>query len=84
MIKKVKFDTDDYYGAICVLENYLDGALADYECDQVENDLLIEHSINAIELLELSLFGYGLSREYRERYEKKKKEIEEKSFTNTK
>ena len=75
MKKKVTFDTDNYFGAICVLENYLDGALADYEDGQVENDYLIEQSINALELMGISMFGY-YGNEYRERYEKAKENKE--------
>lgn len=71
MKKRVTIDTDNYTGACYVLENYLDGALADYEDGQVENGLIIEESINALELLRFSMYGYSAV-DYRRRFEKAK------------
>lgn len=46
-----KINLEDYRGAIVVLENYLDGAVSDYECGTVDNDSLIWDSIRTIKLL---------------------------------
>ena len=43
-MKKVKH----YYGAIAVLENFLDGAIADWEDGTIENTFLIKNCIEAI------------------------------------
>lgn len=37
-----------YYGAIAVLENFLDGAIADWENGAVTNKFLIKNCIEAI------------------------------------
>lgn len=47
----MKINLEDYNGAIVVLENYLDGAVADYEDNAVDNDTLIWDSIRTIKLL---------------------------------
>ena len=41
----------DYIGAIAVLENFLDGAVTDYELGNVENDSIIWSCINALKKL---------------------------------
>lgn len=71
---KRSFDTDNYGGACMVLTNYLDGALADYENGNIDDDCTtcIEHSINALELMSVSIFGVGTYDEYRERFNKAK------------
>lgn len=72
MAKKKDINLDDYYGAICVLENYLYGAIADYENGDVENDSLIWDSIRTIELiysLTEPILLLGEVRDYRERME---------------
>lgn len=74
---KKYLDIDDFNGAICVMENYLDGALADYEDGQVENDNLIVGCLNAMELIYAQcnpwlLFGL---KDYKERYEKAKERL---------
>ena len=52
MSRKQKYlDYDDYFGAVAVMENFLDGAVADYEQGDVENTALIEGCINAIKLI---------------------------------
>lgn len=56
----------DYSGAICVLENFLEGALADYEEGDVDNVMLIENCIEAI----YELGGY--SGDYQKQYMKAK------------
>lgn len=72
-MKKQKYDMDDFAGAIVVLENYLDGAVADYEDGQIENDYIIHSCINTLKLIYantkpiLLLFG----NEYEERMKKK-------------
>lgn len=73
-----KLNLKDYIGAIVILENYLDGAVADYENGDIENTDLIWSSINTIELLySLTNPLLLLSRnEYRERMEKANHEIE--------
>lgn len=40
----MKINLEDYRGAIVVLENYLDGAVSDYEYNTVDNDSLIWES----------------------------------------
>lgn len=77
MSKRKYLDIEDFNGAICVMENYLDGALADYENGQVENDYLIVSCINAMELIYAScnpwlLFGL---KELKERYENAKEKL---------
>jgi hypothetical protein len=72
-------DLDDFRGAIAVMENYLDGALADYEDGQVENDNLIVGCLNTMRLIYSQcnpwlLFGL---KEYQERYENAKRKLEE-------
>ena len=69
MKKTRTFETTNYWGAMAILTNYLDGAIADYENGSVDNDLLIEHSINALELLEATILG-GSAQEYRKRLNK--------------
>ena len=74
-----KFDTDDMVGACAVLVNYLDGALADYENGNIDEDgtMCIEQSINALELMSISFFGVGAYEEYREKFEEIKKSRKE-------
>ena len=48
---KQKLNINDYTGAIMILENYLDGAVADYENGDIENDYLIQSSIDTIKLI---------------------------------
>lgn len=50
--KSNNLNYDDYIGAIVVMENYLDGAVADYEDGQVENDSLIWSCIKTIKLIQ--------------------------------
>ena len=69
-------DINDFNGAIAVLENYLDGAVADYEDEQVEHSDIIDSCIETI------LTIYGLcnpwlllgGNEYEERMRKAKEE----------
>ena len=67
-MKKLKLTRRDYTGALIVLENFLDGALADYENGMIDNDALIEDCIEAI----YQLGGYN--DEYKKRYMEKKYE----------
>jgi len=71
-------DIEEFNGAICVMENYLDGALPDYERGDVENSYLIESCLNAMALIYSNcnpwlLFGL---KELRERFEKAKEKNE--------
>jgi hypothetical protein len=72
---KKQIDYNDYAGAIDVMENYLDGALADFENGQVENTHLIEGCINAMKLI-YSLANpwllLGSVKDYEERFENAK------------
>ncbi len=71
---KSKLKTENYLGAIAVLENYLDGAIADYENGDVENDSLIQDSIETIKLiyaLTNPILLYSV-KEYEERMKKAK------------
>ena len=75
---KKYLDIDDYNGAICVMENYLDGALADYEQGQVDNDYLIVCCINTIKLIYSQCNPWlllGSIKDYQERYEQAKKKL---------
>lgn len=86
MAKKTQIELDNYYGAICVLENYLFGAVADYENGDVENDSLIWDSIRTIELLyTLSepILLYGDIKNYRERMERAKERRNTENVYNT-
>ena len=86
MAKKMQIELDNYYGAICVLENYLFGAVADYENGDVENDSLIWDSIRTIELLyTLSepILLYGDIKNYRERMERAKERRNTENVYNT-
>ena len=79
MRKQNYLSLEDYSGALCVLENYLDGAVADYEQGQVENIYLIECSINVIKLI-YSLCNPWLllgGLEYEERMNKAKEKQKE-------
>lgn len=72
MGRKNYLNLDDYNGAICVMENFLDGALPDYEDGTVENDYLIESCIKTMKLIysvcnPWLLFGL---KELEERFEK--------------
>ena len=75
MKKKVIFDTDELYGAVSVLENYLDGALADYENGDVDKDcdMLINDSIKALKLLQDNILGFSPADDYSKRYQEAKK-----------
>ena len=70
-MKKTKIDYEDYAGAIDVMENYLDGALADFERGDVENTYLIECCINTMKLI-YGAFNpwllYGNVKDYEERF----------------
>ena len=70
MVVRRQFDTRDYEGAVGVLENYLDGALADFENGDVDNYYLIDHSINTLELIQESVMGFSVARDYRNRFVK--------------
>ena len=69
MKKRTTFETTNYWGAMAILTNYLDGAIADYEDGDVDNDLFIEQSINALELLQGTMLC-GTAQDYRKRLNK--------------
>ena len=71
---KVNIDSDRVIGALVVLENYLDGALADFEDDMVEDNTALEDSIYVHKILEraVSPFSCLIGDEYEERYLKAK------------
>jgi len=72
---KVNIDENKILGAIAVLENYLDGALADYENNQIEETCCLEDSIYVNKILNIILtHGWkALSGDdYEERYLKAK------------
>ena len=50
-MKKAKLNYEDYTGAVVVMENYMDGALADFENGDVEDPYFIECCINTIKLI---------------------------------
>lgn len=67
---KKRIELEDYAGAIDVMENYLDGALADFENGDVENTYLMECCINTIKLiysLTEPFLLYGSVNDYEER-----------------
>ena len=71
MAKRKYLDITDYRGAMCVLENYLEGAIADYENGDVENDYLIDSCIKTMKLIysnTLPLLLYGEVSDYEQRY----------------
>lgn len=75
---KVNLDKERVLGAIVVLENYLDGAVADYENGQIDDNdtTCLEDSIYVHKILDLVLTdGWkALSGdEYEERFLKAKK-----------
>lgn len=67
---KVNIDSNKINGALVVLENYLDGALADYENGDVEDNPIIEDSIYVHKLLKntLSPFNSLIKDEYEQKY----------------
>ena len=68
---------EDFAGAICVMENYLDGAVADYEQGDVENDSLIWSCIETIKLIQ-GLYNPWLllgGNDYEERMNKAKEKL---------
>ena len=76
MAKKY-LDIETFNGAICVMENYLDGALPDFENGDVENSYLIESCLDTMALIYANcnpwlLFGL---KELRERFEKAKERL---------
>ena len=66
-MKEKKKQYQDFTGAIIVMENFLDGALYDYEDGLIDNTILIEGCINALEVL-----GDYSAFEYRQRFESAK------------
>ena len=71
MAKRKYLDITDYRGAMCVLENFLEGALADYERGDVENDYLIDSCIKTMKLIYANtqpLLLYGEVSDYEQRY----------------
>lgn len=71
----LKIDEKKLIGAIAVLENYIDGALSDYERDMIEDNQCLEDSIYVHKILELaSTHGFSAlePHEYTERYNAKK------------
>lgn len=76
-MKKKYYDIADFTGAISVMENYLDGAVADFECGQVENTDLIDSCILTIKTIYALCNPWLLlgGNEYEERMEKARKEL---------
>ena len=79
-MKKFVIDEEKILGAIVVLENYLDGAVADYVNGDVDNVSILEDSIYFHKLLRyvLSPFSALVGDEYEEKYLEKKNSKEEK------
>ena len=48
---KKNLNIDDFTGAIVLMENYLDGAVADYENGRIENTSIIDSCIETIKLI---------------------------------
>lgn len=74
-MKRQYLDINDFTGAEIVLENYLDGALADYEKGDVKNDSIIVSCINTLKLIYSNccpILLMGSVKEYEERYLKAK------------
>lgn len=75
--KKMKkyLDISLFTGAEVVIENYLDGALADYENGDVENTSIIESCIYTLKFIYANtqpILLMGSIREYEERFERAK------------
>lgn len=69
---KMTFDTDNLISPVIVLENYLEGALADFENGLVENANFIKEVIEGWEILSHPLVvAYS---DYKERFNKVVKE----------
>lgn len=70
-------DINNFTGAEIVLENYLDGALADYENGDVENYSIIEDCIFTLKFIYVNvqpLLLLGKVKEYEERFLKAKEQ----------
>ena len=68
-------DIEKFTGAEIVMENYLDGALEDYENGDVENTSIIESCIYTLKFIYSKtqpLLLMGSIRNYEERFEKAK------------
>ncbi len=74
---KVNIDKEKVTGAIVVLENYLDGAISDFENGDVENTAIIEDCIYAHRILDLVLTGGWISLE-NDKYEERFNEVNKK------
>ena len=74
---KKYIDINNFTGAEIVLENYLDGALADYENGDVENYSIIEDCIFTLKFIYANvqpLLLLGKVKEYEERFLKAKEQ----------
>lgn len=71
-MKKQQLKLEDFDGALAVMDNYLFGAIADYENGDVENTNCIEGCIHAMKLIysltEPLLATYGDVAEYERRF----------------
>ena len=50
-MSKQKLSINNFIGAIVLMENYLDGAVADYENGDIENTSIIDSCIETIKLI---------------------------------
>ena len=71
-MKRIELDENKIIGAIVVLENYIDGALSDYENGEVENTDVLEDCIYVHRKLQVAscLFCSITQDEYKERFKK--------------
>ena len=75
-MKNIKIDESKVLGAIVVLENYIEGALSDFENKDVENTSVLEDCIYIHRLLELVNCNISclFEDEYKNRFDKVLKE----------
>ena len=76
----MKVDKEKLHSAVMVLENYLDGALADLEQGDVENVEFIEGCVYTHKYLMSLIIDFPLlslcSGEYEERFNKARKKVD--------
>lgn len=76
MMVKLKLDDERLLGAICVLENYLDGALADYLNGDIDENMTmcLDDSIYVHRMLELARCPFNAMVE--DEYERRKRDYD--------
>lgn len=73
----MKIDKTKINGAIVLLENYLDGALADLEQGNIDDIGMVEDCVYVHKLLENELIGIPFICQFPSEYQERLKEIKE-------